>query len=655
MPETVRRIGVDTGGTFSDIVYEEDGQISVHKVPSTPKNPADAVINGLRDLKTLDQDKLLTYGTTVATNSLLERKGSRVGFITTEGFEDLLLIARQDRPDIFDLFAKKPKPLVERHMAFGVPERLGPDGSVEKELTAWTPPKELGECSSFAVCLLHSYANPEHEERVGEILRESFPGKPITLSSQILSEYREYERATTATVNAFVAPIMDEHLKDLEKRTAPGRLRVMQSNGGSISAGVARKEPVRTVLSGPAGGVVGAYDFASMCGYDRIITFDMGGTSTDVSLCPGRSLLNTQTSIGGLPVKTPVIDIHTVGAGGGSLAWIDAGGGLQVGPRSAGAVPGPICYNRGGTQVTITDANYFLERLDTDHFLGGEMKLERSLLQEEMGCLGLNLRKKAVETAQGILDIADAKMRRAIMVISVERGYDPRDFTLVSFGGAGGLHACHLAQELGIPRVLVPPNPGVLSAWGMLRADVIKNYSNSVLGRGTDRDYLIDQLNGLKQQAFDDLTLEGFNPNEMKLIATLDVRYKHQSFELEVPFGIDYEQDFNLAHENRYGYYDPEAEVEIVNVRLKAVGVTLKPQMKEHKLHSEDPSAAVLKEKEVVFGEFVPTTLYDRDKLKPGNVVQGPAVIMEYSSTTVVPPGHKAAINKFRGLEISRE
>jgi len=649
----VIRVGVDTGGTFSDIVLSIDGEIRIMKLLSTPHNPADAVLGGLQALNATEVDQL-TYGSTVATNALLERRGAKVGFVTTKGFEDMLVIGRQARPDIFDLYVSKPKTLAA--VSVGVAERVNARGEIEQHCSDWVVPGELLQMDSFAVCLLHSYLEPGNEQAVGARLSKEFPGKHVTLSSEILPEYREYERASTAVVNAYVAPVMSRHLKDLGERLGKARLRVMQSNGGGISAAVAAKEPVRTILSGPAGGVVGAFSISKAYGYDNVITFDMGGTSTDVSLCPGTVMLSNRTEIAGMPMKTPLIDINTVGAGGGSIASLDPAGGLLVGPLSAGAVPGPICYNNGGTDVTITDAHLHLGRMDADHFLGGSMKLHKGLVQEEMGCLALNLGMRSLHTAQGILDVANTKMRRAIMAISVERGFDPRDFALVTFGGAGGLHACDLAMELGIPRVLVPKDPGVLSAYGMLLADVVKNYSASVLGRSNEHPDLLDVLLELKEKGAADLTDEGFKADDVKLIASLDVRYMHQSFELSVPFGIDYKQDFNLAHEMRYGYAMPTAVVEVVTVRLKAVGVTEKIKLKQTKSSSTDATDAIVKTKDVEFsGELLSTLLYDREKLLPGNVIEGPAVIVEYSSTTVIPPGMIAHVNEFKGVEISRQ
>jgi len=649
------KVGIDTGGTFSDFVVADGGGIRVHKVLSTPKNPALAVIQGLKEVGILGKEKELTYGSTVAANALLERKGGRVAFVTTQGFEDMLEIGRQARPDIYDLYVSKPPPIVPAEMCYGVKERVNAQGQVETGLTDVAFPDAFKTADSFAVCLLHSYLSDANERELGLLLQEHYPGKPVTLSCDILPEYREYERASTTIVNAYVAPLMAQHLSDIEGQMGPGRFRVMQSNGGSISASTARFEPIKTVLSGPAGGVVGAFAFASSCGFENVITLDMGGTSTDVSLCPGRVLFRNQTAIDSVPIKAPIIDIHTVGAGGGSIAALDPAGGLAVGPQSAGADPGPICYNRGGTKVTITDANLYLGRLDPDHFLGGNMRLKRQLVQEEIGCLSLNLGLKSMATAEGIIKIANTKMQRAIMAISVERGHDPRDFVLLTFGGAGGLHCCALADELGIPKVLVPRDPGALSAYGMLLSDVVKNYSANVMGQKIGPPGLSRILERLRSRGVVDLEDEGFGLDQQRFFPTVDIRYTHQSFELEVPFNEEYEAAFHRAHEARYGYSMPGAQTEAVTARLKAVGITDKPLFKPLPQGGKDASGAIVKESEAVFDlKLIRTPIYDRSRLMPGNEITGPAIVVEYSATTVIDPGHRAEINRLGGIEIWR-
>ena len=649
------KVGIDTGGTFSDFVVADGESVRVHKVLSTPKNPALAVIQGLREMGILDKEKELTYGSTVATNAMLERKGGRVAFVTTHGFEDLLEIGRQARPDIYDLYVSKPPALVPPEMCCGVSERVNVKGEIEQSISNVQFPPSFKGADSFAVCLLHSYLSDANEREIGLMLSERYPDRPVTLSCDILPEYREFERASTAIVNAYVAPLMGKHLSDIETKMGPGRFRVMQSNGGSISASTARFEPIKTMLSGPAGGAVGAFAFASACGLNNVITLDMGGTSTDVSLCPGKILFRNQAVIDNIPIKSPIIDIHTVGAGGGSIAALDPAGGLTVGPQSAGADPGPICYNRGGTKVTITDANLYLGRLDPDNFLGGEMKLESGLVREEIGCLALNLGLKSMACAEGIIKIANTKMQRAIMAISVERGYDPRDFTLLTFGGAGGLHCCALAHELGIPKVLIPKDPGALSAYGMLLSDVVKNYSANVMGQKIGLEGLSRILERLRSRGVTDLEDEGFGLDHQRFFPTIDIRYKHQSFELEVPFGEDYVHQFHALHETRYGYSMPGAETEVVTARLKAVGITDKPVFKPLPQGGRDASGAILKEVDAVFDlKLIRTPVYDRTKLMPGNELTGPAIVVEYSATTVIDPGHKAVVNKLGGIEIWR-
>ncbi|MEO2066054.1 MAG: hydantoinase/oxoprolinase family protein, partial [Desulfurobacteriaceae bacterium] len=432
-------VGVDTGGTFTDFIYKKEGKWRVLKVLSTPENPAEAILKGLREIG--GERRRITHGTTVATNALLERKGAKTAFITNKGFEEFLLIGRQDRPFLYSLKVKKPEPLVKRELSFGIDCRVNSRGEVTKEIDK----KEVEKLSevlkekkveSVAVCFLFSFFNPAHEELVKEILESK--GFLVSISSQILPEFREYERASTTAVNAYVMPKMKGYISFIEENLQrEDTLRIMQSNGGVISSETAKEQPVRTVLSGPAGGVIGAWELGKLAGFERLITFDMGGTSTDVSLVNSRPQITTSFKISGVPIAVPVIDIHTVGAGGGSIAWIDRGGSLRVGPRSAGASPGPICYGKGGKEITITDANLYLGRLDEDFFLGGKMRLRKELLEEPFSKMASELGLTPVELADGILRVANATMERAVRVISVERGYDPKDFSLFTFGGAG--------------------------------------------------------------------------------------------------------------------------------------------------------------------------------------------------------------------------
>ena len=477
------KIGVDTGGTFSDFMLMDGDTLVIHKVLSTPDNPARAVLQGLRHLQPDLSGVDVVHGSTVATNALLERKGARTALITTQGFEDVLEIGRQTRPHLYDPFVRKQPPLVPARLRFGVAERLAYNGEILTALTAHEIDTVLARvrrsgAASLAICLLHAYANPVHEEA---LLRAAAQlGIPVSASHQILPEFREYERCSTTVVNAYLRPIMQRYLQTLATELHGARLSVMRSNGGVMSAARAHQEAVHTVLSGPAGGVVGAFQVAREAGYPRAITFDMGGTSTDVALCDAQLRTTSETIVAGCPVKVPVLDIHTVGAGGGSLAYLDPGGALRVGPQSAGADPGPVCYGKG-TGVTVTDANLYLGRLHARWFLGGQMQLDVARAREAVEQFAGQLRMTPEAACEGIVEVVNANMEGAIRVISVERGHDPREFVLVSFGGAGGMHAADLARRLSMPTVLVPANPGILSAFGMLITDYVQEYAQTVL------------------------------------------------------------------------------------------------------------------------------------------------------------------------------
>ena len=651
-------IGVDTGGTFTDFIYKDGDKWGVFKTLSTPENPAKAVLYGIEKIAK-DKPKNITHGSTVATNAVLERKGAKTAFITNKGFEDILFIGRQNREKLYDLHYRKNPPLVPEELSFGVKGRIIYTGEeIEKLDEAEVEKvaeilKEKG-VESVAVSFLFSFLNPEHEEIVERVLKKH--GFEVSISSKIVPEFREYERSSTTVINAYVMPKMKGYISFLENHLSKeDRLRIMQSNGGVISSETVKEQPVRTILSGPAGGVVGAWKIGKLAGYEKLITFDMGGTSTDVSLIDGKPIITTESKIEGYPVKVPVIDIHTVGAGGGSIARIDSGGALTVGPESAGADPGPICYGKG-EEITITDANLFLGRLIPDYFLGGNMKLQFERIVpyfEEMA-------KKAgitpLELAEGILNIANTKMEKAIRVISVERGYDPQEFSLFSFGGAGGLHAAFLAEVLGIPRVIVPQNPGILSAMGMVLSDIVKDYSLTVMltGKSVNRENTERFFKVLEERAVEDLKKEGIPENKIRVEKYLDMRYKGQSFELIVPFVDDFIEAFHKEHERVYGYSNRKREVEVVNVRIRAIGETEKPELKKFNLVSEKvPEGALLEKRKVYFdGKWIETSVYDREKLLPGNRIEGAAIVVEYSSTTVIPPFAKAFVDEYKNLII---
>ncbi len=649
-------VGVDTGGTFTDCICQgPDGGFLLVKLPSTPDNPARAVLEGLARLGII-ADRVV-HGSTVATNAILERKGAVTAFVATAGFEDTIAIGRQNRPELYDLTSRKPPCLVPEALRFGAPGRVSAEGALIEDLDE-AAARELAVrvaasgATSVAVCLLFSFLRPEHEKRLGQALAEA--GLTVSLSHEILAEFREFERASTTVANAYVAPVMDAYLADLEtgldKRSA---LAVMQSSGGLATASTARREPVRTILSGPAGGVVAALAVGKATGYDRLITFDMGGTSTDVSLLDGVPSLAMEAVVAGITVKSPMLDIHTVGAGGGSLAWLDAGGALRVGPESAGAVPGPACYGRGEA-LTVTDANLFLGRLAADHFLGGAMPLFPDRLPSLFTALADKAGLTPVALAEGIVTVAEAAMERAIRVISVERGHDPADFALLSYGGAGGLHAVSLARLLGIGTVVVPDNPGLFSALGMLLADVIKDYSSTVM-LASDRTDVVELamlFAALEARAKADMAAEGFTPDRVMLERQCDMRYKGQSHELAVRFVADPFSAFHVRHESVYGFRHEDAVVEVVTLRLRARGRTDKPTfMPCAHLRADVPAAARLGARPLTWhGRELSAQWYDRERLVPGNRFDGPALVAEPSATTFVPPQAAATVDAYGNL-----
>ncbi len=651
-------VGVDTGGTFTDIICRGAEGFAVVKLPSTPDNPARAVLEGLARLG-LPVARVL-HGSTVATNALLERRGAVTAFVTNAGFEDLIAIGRQNRPELYDLASRKEPCPVPEALRFGAPGRVSSAGKVVEEMTpedAWRVAQAVAAsgAASVAVCLLFSFLRPEHEKLLGQALAEV--GVSVSLSSELLAEFREYERAATTVANAYVAPVMEGYLGELEAGL-PGDapLSVMQSSGGLIAAATARREPVRTILSGPAGGLVAALAVGKAAGYDRLITFDMGGTSTDVSLVDGGLGMAMDTVLAGLPIKTPMLDIHTVGAGGGSLAALDAGGALRVGPRSAGADPGPACYGKGDA-LTVTDANLFLGRLAPDRFLGGAMPLFPDRLPPLFAALGQAAGLSPVEAAEGVVAVAEAAMERAIRVISVERGHDPADFALLSYGGAGGLHAVSLARLLGIRTVIAPRHAGLFSALGMLHADVVKDFSATVMlsSDTTDIFELAGAFTDLEAKAREGMAGEGVAGDTVVLERQLDMRYRGQSHELPIRFVADPYSAFHNRHEAVFGFKDPKAVVEVVTLRIRARGVTDKPPFEEAThLVAAAPEAARLGERPLVWrGREIAAQWYDREALLPGNHLLGPALIAEASATTFLPPKAEATVDGFGNLVIA--
>lgn len=658
------RVGVDTGGTFTDFVYEQNGEIHLFKIPSTPSDPSLAIRNGLDQIG-FEIPVEVVHGTTVGTNALLQRRGARTALITTQGFEDVLVIGRQARPELYNLNAVKPPSLVPDDLRFGVAERVVASGEVlqpldEKQLKALVEKLKRESVESVAVSFLFSFLHPQHEEQVEKAIEQL--GVPVSISSRILPEYREYERTSTVVINAYLQPLMGRYLKRLNSGFG---LRVMQSSGGSISAEMAAVEPVRTILSGPSGGVVGALRAAQSAGLENIITFDMGGTSTDVALCDGGAIRTTnEATVVGLPVAVSVMDIHTVGAGGGSIARVDEGGSLRVGPESAGADPGPACYGRS-MLPTVTDAHVVLGHFGGGGLLGGEFELDANRAREAMQQLANDLsrvsgkRVSIVTAAEGILSVANTNMERALRHISVERGHDPRQFALLPFGGAGGLHAVELARALRIPMVIAPPAPGALSAVGVMVADVIKDQSRTVMFAIEPKEIAPKQIARLakvfaemEREATALLRAEGFPRAKQRHERSLAMRYRGQSFELEVRTTTgDIAASFHRAHRERYGYAQEESEIEIVSARLRSFGLV--PKLPVRKIAASSGTAKPHGSVMTYFnGKKVNAAIYKRDELRGGVKLKTPCIVTEYSATTLIPGDAKARVDRFGNILI---
>lgn len=668
-------VAVDTGGTFTDCVWLERSHIRTLKVFSTPEDPSRAIDEALAKVGAGGAVVLL-HGTTVGTNTLLQRKGARVALVTTAGFEDVIEIGRQARPKLYDLFFDRVEPLVPSERRFGVNERTAADGEILREpssaeLRDLISRIRATDAEAIAVSFLFSFVNPKNEQEVTVALEDL--GVALSVSYIILPEFREYERTSTVVVNAYLQPVMQKYLGNLEKRLFAGgtrieargsgggtpRVFVMQSTGGITALSAAVREPVRTVLSGPAGGVVGAAAMARRSGFSRIISFDMGGTSTDVALVDGEMRSSSHSEVAGLPVGVPMLDIHTVGAGGGSIARFDAAGALRVGPESAGADPGPICYGRG-TEPTVTDANLILGRLRSDRFLGGEFVLDeertRKIVAEWLRRAGSRL--SVEHFAAGVTRVVNATMEKAIRVVSIERGFDPREFTLVAFGGAGGLHACELAEAMGIPRVIVPAYPGALSAFGILVSDIVKDYSRTILWRAMDElpfTRLDQEFAKLQKDAEADFAAEGWR-GKIRFRASMDLRFRGQGHELNVPHTHGLLKAFHREHERRYGFSYPGREIELVTMRLRASMKSAASRLADSSSRlpsvkgngSASPSRAPV----LLDGKKVSTAIYDRESIRPGKKLSGPAIVTEYSATTVVPMGKRFQIDRAGNLVI---
>ena len=660
------RVGVDTGGTFTDFVFDFNGH-QIFKVRSTPEDPSLAIKQGLEEVSSRTGVALETievvHGTTVGTNALLERRGARTALITTKGFEDVLIIGRQARAELYNLDAVKPPPLVPDELRFGVNERVAANGEIleplnQEQTAALITQLKKEKIEAIAICFLFSFLKPEHEQQVAEVLTEL--GIPLSVSHRILPEYREFERTSTVTINAYLQPVMGRYLTRLASDTS--QLRVMQSSGGSISAPVAADEPVRTILSGPAGGVVGALQMARAAGFDKIITFDMGGTSTDVALCERDGVrLTTEASVAGMPIAIPVLDIHTVGAGGGSVARIDRGGSLRVGPESAGADPGPACYGKSFLP-TVTDAHVVLGHFGGAGLLGGEFKLDQARSLKALTRLAQQMTTQVrrsvtpIEAAQGVVTIANINMERALRKISVERGFDTREFALFPFGGAGGLHATDLARALRIPKVIVPQSAGALSAAGLLVADVVKDQSRTIMTPhfpGLEK-MLRVTFNEMESNGSSTLTSEGFSVNRQRHERSLAMRYQGQSFEIEIKQTEgDIVAAFHRAHRKLYGYAQDASDVEVVSARLRSIGFVKKTPSPgaTGKRRSVQPTRTSVAH---IDGKKVAVAVYERDRLLPGVKLRTPCIVTEYSSTTLIPAG-TAHVDGFGNMIITIE
>ena len=675
------RVGVDTGGTFTDFVFVAGGGWRIFKLASTPDDPSRAITEGLKRVAEAGEARLaqieVVHGTTVGTNALLQRGGARTALVTTSGFEDVIEIGRQARPELYNLNAVKPPPLVASELRFGVQERVVASGEVleplsENEIKALVEKVKKAKTESIAISLLFSFAHPEHEQRIADALKGF--NVPLSVSHEILPEYREYERTSTIAVNAYLQPLMGRYLKRLTgyagilpagaRDARVPKLRVMQSSGGSISADAAAEEPVRTILSGPAGGVVGALGAARSASIENIITFDMGGTSTDVALCDRNGMrLTSEAIVAGVPVAVPMMDIHTVGAGGGSIARVDEGGSLRVGPESAGADPGPACYGKS-VLPTVTDAHVVLGHFPGAALLGGEFKLDESRSFAALKKLASEMRVAAkrkvsgVEAAQGVLDVVNTSMERALRHISVERGHDPREFTLVPFGGAGGLHAVELARSLRIPRVLLPSSPGALSAIGVVMADVVKDQSRTVMvaarpGIDTRLSRVFREMEALARAI---LRREGFAESKQRHERSLAVRYQGQSFEIEIKqTSGNIAGAFHRAHHARYGYAQAKNVVEIVSARVRSIGMVEKSKVRRSRFAGGKSLAKPDSFAESYFErKQIRAAVYRREELPAGARLRVPCIVTEYSGTTLIPDGAKATVDRFGNLLIER-
>jgi N-methylhydantoinase A len=646
------KVGIDTGGTFTDFVFFNGKDLFTHKISSTPSDPSRAIVQGLIEILGREFKRTeIIHGTTVGTNALLERKGAKVALVTTKGFEDVLEIGRQNRGELYDLFWEPREPLVPKALRFGLNERVDYKGKILKRLKI-DEVKKLSQrlkkvkVECIAISFLHSYKNAKNELDAEKIL--SSLSIPISTSFRILPEFREYERTSTIVANSYLQPRVRAYMKSLAENLPGSRVLVMQSSGGVISPKQAGEEPVSIIYSGPAGGVVGGYKISEMMGYKSVITYDMGGTSTDIALCDGSLMFTTENKIDGIPINMPMLDVITIGAGGGSIAYVDSGGVLKVGPESAGADPGPACYCRGRFP-TVTDANVVLGRIHPKWFLGGRMKISPEKARSALRGLAKRLNMSILRLADGVIKVANSSMERALRVASVGRGYDPRDFALFSFGGAGGLHACELAVGLGIKKVIFPKDPGVFSALGMLMAESFKDYSQTIFlsGKEIDLDSMEKGFKALEKKAIDD-----FPSGDMKLERFIDARYKRQSHEITIPFSDGFRKVFHRTHKKKYGYEKSHDDIEIVTLRLRAV---LRSKGRIRLPLLDNPKRKIVPDRTKLFlnNKILEVNSYVRDDFYRGFTFKGPALVFENTSTLLIPPQFRCEVDKF-GCIIAR-
>jgi N-methylhydantoinase A len=673
------RVSTDVGGTFTDgvLLDEKTGKIAISKVSSTPHNPAIGTIECIEKFdKPLCDASFLSHGTTVVINALIEGKGAKTALVTTEGFRDVLEIGRCNRTEMYDALYRKPRPLVPRHLRLEVQERIDADGRVVRPLATVDLERVLGvlereKVESVAVCLLNAYANPEHEAGIGAFLQQRLPGVAVSLSHLITRRYYEFERTSTTVQNAYVMPVVRTYLNDLEDELR-GRgfgqiLQIMQSNGGVMAASVAREMPIAMVESGPAGGAIGAAQLAKLVGFENVISYDMGGTTAKTSIIThGLPETAEQYVVEGRPILLPVVDMREIGAGGGSIAWIDEAGAMHVGPQSAGAQPGPACYMRGGKEPTVTDANLQLGILDPDYFLGGEMQISKSLAEQAIQSMADHFDLSVDEAALGIVKIVNTNMSGLLQSMTVKRGYDPREFVMVAFGGAGPIHAAAIAKELLIPTVIVPPYSGVFSAWGMLMADLRHDLEQTYIAplAGASPAELNGVFRSLEERIRGVFEKEEIEESRITVSYVVDLRYAGQEHTLAVTAAAPVTESskallaasFDETHLRVYGHNAPEEPKEVVSLKVIGIGNVNKPLLEKIPAGKPTPSAAARMGERKVYignGRYQSFAVLRRERLLPGNVVAGPALIEEATATTAVEAGQNCRVDEYGNLIVS--